>query len=137
MLHVDPAQRLSADAYLERWRGTAFPAYFSSFLHPYLSSLGEMLPSPGDIFDSRIDKLYQDFALIAVQLGFLHEVEITPIARTFRVILRAPTHQRSRPSDRPRTRPPVSAPVLPTFSRARPSSRVRPLFSRARVRTSA
>jgi hypothetical protein len=55
-----------------RWRGTAFPTSFSAFLHPYLSAVAELTAAPGEVFDARAEKLYADFAVIAVQLGMLH-----------------------------------------------------------------
>lgn len=65
-----------------RWRGAVFPIYFEQFLHPYLSSLAESTPAGQDHFDARIDKLYQDFAVIAAQMGFMRDLEATPVPGT-------------------------------------------------------
>jgi len=76
--HISDAQRAGHD----RWRGEVFPIYFEQFLHPYLSSLAESTPAGQDHFDARIDKLYQDFAVIAAQMGFMRDLEATPVRGT-------------------------------------------------------
>ena len=71
-----------------RWRGSAFPSYFSSFLHPYLNALGEVPAAPNELLDARLDKLYQDFALIAVQLGFPHDLSAPAVTSGASALLR-------------------------------------------------
>lgn len=45
MLSLDPASRLSCADYLDRYRGLAFPDIFYTFLHPFISSLNDCVPS--------------------------------------------------------------------------------------------
>lgn len=68
MLDRDPSQRLSADAYLQKYRGTVFPACFYDTLYDYC--IGLVDPSgilsakqPNDacsLYGSRIDDIYRD-----------------------------------------------------------------------------
>ncbi|TPX35937.1 hypothetical protein SmJEL517_g01766 [Synchytrium microbalum] len=99
MIQLDPTKRSSAESYLSRGRGTAFPEYFYSFLHQYVASvtdpasatpLAVTLPStydsmgvmsagttPGSLdskwvvpdADAKIERIYADFGKIAVALG--------------------------------------------------------------------
>ncbi|KAI8641016.1 hypothetical protein BD408DRAFT_389715 [Parasitella parasitica] len=49
MIQIDPETRYSAEEYLSKWHGKAFPHYFYSFLYQYMSMLVEKFqhqPSP-------------------------------------------------------------------------------------------
>ncbi|RUS35036.1 hypothetical protein BC938DRAFT_476587 [Jimgerdemannia flammicorona] len=39
MIQLDPTKRYTAEQYLAEWRGAAFPQYFYTFLHQYISSV--------------------------------------------------------------------------------------------------
>ncbi|KAJ8663211.1 hypothetical protein O0I10_001388 [Lichtheimia ornata] len=41
MIQLDPKDRFTAEQYLSEWRGKAFPQYFYTFLHQYISSVTE------------------------------------------------------------------------------------------------
>lgn len=41
MIQIDPKQRYSAEEYLTKWHGKAFPHYFYSFLYQYMSTFAE------------------------------------------------------------------------------------------------
>nr|KAJ3420459.1 Serine/threonine-protein kinase [Polyrhizophydium stewartii] len=84
MIQLDPSMRLSAHEYLNKWRGTAFPEYFFSFLHPYVASLSDpyfasnmaqyhvfLANSANAVIadmDAKIDRIYFDFDKIAEAL---------------------------------------------------------------------
>lgn len=57
MLQKDPRQRLTAEQYLTKWKGTAFPTEFYSFLKRYLGYFGE---PPLLSADQTINYLYAD-----------------------------------------------------------------------------
>lgn len=69
MIKLDPADRLSAQQCLDKFRGTVFPDSFYTFLHPYICKLSE---SKGrfQLCDQRINQIYNDFNKIALYLGF-------------------------------------------------------------------
>ncbi|KAJ3026711.1 Serine/threonine-protein kinase, partial [Rhizophlyctis rosea] len=85
MIQIDPANRFTAEQYLAKWRGTAFPEYFYSFLHRYVASITDgstaahpsvyQVRSPTTAAvavadaDAKIDRIYQDFDKIVVALG--------------------------------------------------------------------
>ncbi|KAJ9053456.1 Serine/threonine-protein kinase [Entomophthora muscae] len=76
MIQSNPADRLSASEYLEKWcaSGGAFPSYFSSFLYPYLSGLTDASVAserPELQSDARILKLAKDFERISGLFGFV------------------------------------------------------------------
>ncbi len=74
MIQLEPESRYSAEEYLNFWRRKAFPEYFYSFLHQYMSSITDpssarnsVLPEStnfGDA-DDRIDRVYNDFDKIS------------------------------------------------------------------------
>lgn len=83
MIQLDPESRYSADEYLNFWKNKAFPEYFYSFLHQYMSLMTD--PSSGrnkvdaestnrGETDDRIERVCLDFDKISYFLG--------PAART-------------------------------------------------------
>ena len=104
MIQLEPESRYSAEEYLNFWRRKAFPEYFYSFLHQYMSSITDpssarhsVLPESANFGDAddRIDRVYHDFDKISYFLGFednkaqdsnlkddqifLHEDEVIPV----------------------------------------------------------
>ncbi|OJJ37742.1 hypothetical protein ASPWEDRAFT_468916 [Aspergillus wentii DTO 134E9] len=78
MIQLDPESRYSADEYLNFWKNKAFPEYFYSFLHQYMSLMTD--PSSGRAqveaesanrgeSDDRIERIYYDFDKISYFLG--------------------------------------------------------------------
>ncbi|KNG89582.1 putative protein kinase (VPS15) [Aspergillus nomiae NRRL 13137] len=78
MIQIDPESRYSAEEYLNFWKNKAFPEYFYSFLHQYMSLMTD--PSSGRTqveaesanrgeADDRIDRVYLDFDKISYFLG--------------------------------------------------------------------
>ena len=79
MIQLEPESRYSAEEYLNFWRRRAFPEYFYSFLHQYMSSITDpssprnsVLPDTANFGDAddRIDRVYNDFDKISYFLGF-------------------------------------------------------------------
>ncbi|CDK29387.1 unnamed protein product [Kuraishia capsulata CBS 1993] len=77
MVSLEPSSRLSAAEYLEKYRNSAFPDHFYSFLHTFMTSLagpGSNKPqSPYQKFeqcDMRIRTVYDNFDKILHFLGF-------------------------------------------------------------------
>ncbi|KAH8550281.1 hypothetical protein BGW37DRAFT_79383 [Umbelopsis sp. PMI_123] len=90
MIQLDPNERFTAEKYLHKWRGKAFPNYFYTFLYQYISSVSDShdsahdaapkanifnLPSPlanaSDLADAdkKIERIYKDFDKIAFFLN--------------------------------------------------------------------
>ncbi|KAJ5388817.1 hypothetical protein N7509_011358 [Penicillium cosmopolitanum] len=78
MIQLDPESRYSADEYLNFWKNKAFPEYFYSFLHQYMSHMTD--PSSGKNkvdaestnrgeTDYRIETVCLDFDKISYFLG--------------------------------------------------------------------
>ncbi|KAL4918366.1 hypothetical protein BDW62DRAFT_67937 [Aspergillus aurantiobrunneus] len=78
MIQLDPEARYSAEEYLNFWKIKAFPEYFYSFLHQYMSLMTD--PSSGRTqveagsanrgeADERIERVYLDFDKISFFLG--------------------------------------------------------------------
>ncbi|KAF5856824.1 Serine/threonine-protein kinase [Aspergillus alliaceus] len=78
MIQIDPESRYSAEEYLSFWKNKAFPEYFYSFLHQYMSLMTD--PSSGRAqveaesanrgeADDRIERVYLDFDKISYFLG--------------------------------------------------------------------
>ncbi|KAI8391462.1 uncharacterized protein BYT42DRAFT_602293 [Radiomyces spectabilis] len=89
MIQIDPSARYSAERYLSEWRGKAFPHYFYTFIHQYISSITDKcdhipttptrsLPKLPSAFpgvaplnkrltdaDEKIERIYHDFDKIA------------------------------------------------------------------------
>lgn len=85
MIQLDPESRYSADECLNFWRRKAFPEYFYSFLHQYMSLITE--PSPGrdrtelgageiSEADQRISRVFLDFDKISYFLGATQQVAL-------------------------------------------------------------
>ncbi|KAL4907158.1 hypothetical protein BDW74DRAFT_148682 [Aspergillus multicolor] len=78
MIQLEPESRYSAEEYLNFWKIKAFPEYFYSFLHQYMSlmtdpSSGRTLVEAGSAnrgeADDRIERVYHDFDKISSLLG--------------------------------------------------------------------
>lgn len=78
MIQLEPESRYSAEEYLNFWKKKAFPEYFYSFLHQYMSLMTD--PSSGRTkvdaestnrgeTDSRIERVCLDFDKISYFLG--------------------------------------------------------------------
>lgn len=78
MIQLEPESRYSADEYLDFWKNKAFPEYFYSFLHQYMSLMTD--PSSGRTKvdaestnrgepDDRIERVCLDFDKISYFLG--------------------------------------------------------------------
>ncbi|KAJ5330382.1 hypothetical protein N7476_000165 [Penicillium atrosanguineum] len=78
MIQLDPESRYSAEEYLNFWKNKAFPEYFYSFLHQYMSLMTD--PSSGRTkvdaestnrgeTDDRIERVCFDFDKITYFLG--------------------------------------------------------------------
>ncbi|KAL2799413.1 hypothetical protein BJX66DRAFT_293748 [Aspergillus keveii] len=78
MIQLDPEARYSAEEYLNFWKIKAFPEYFYSFLHQYMSLMTD--PSSGRTqveagsanrgeADDRIERVFLDFDKISYFLG--------------------------------------------------------------------
>ncbi|PYI23700.1 protein kinase [Aspergillus violaceofuscus CBS 115571] len=78
MIQLEPESRYSAEEYLNFWKNKAFPEYFYSFLHQYMSLMTD--PSSGRAqveagstsrgeADDRIERVYLDFDKISYFLG--------------------------------------------------------------------
>lgn len=78
MIQLEPESRYSAEEYLNFWKNKAFPEYFYSFLHQYMSLVTD--PSSGRAnvdaesanrgeADDRIHRIYLDFDKISYFLG--------------------------------------------------------------------
>ncbi|KAL4797957.1 hypothetical protein BDV19DRAFT_357658 [Aspergillus venezuelensis] len=78
MIQLDPESRYSAEEYLNFWKIKAFPEYFYSFLHQYMSLMTD--PSSGrkqveagsanrEEADDRIERVFLDFDKISFFLG--------------------------------------------------------------------
>ncbi|KAF1950812.1 phosphoinositide 3-kinase regulatory subunit 4 [Byssothecium circinans] len=74
MIQADPNSRMSAEDYLEHWRGKVFPHYFYGFLQQYMHSITD--PSSGrkpvttatehlGEPDERIEQIFSDFDKIS------------------------------------------------------------------------
>lgn len=79
MISLDPKHRQSTKECLEKFRRTAFPENFYTFIHEYFKSFNEdIVPfhSTGRVYecDSRINRLYNDFDKISYFLGYKYEI---------------------------------------------------------------
>jgi phosphoinositide-3-kinase regulatory subunit 4 len=110
MIQVDPNSRMSAEDYLEHWRGKVFPHYFYGFLQQYMHSItdpssgrkpvtteAEHLGEP----DERIEQIYGDFDKISHLLsseegnvpGKPQHTPPKPNARLFPLYIDIPNYQ--------------------------------------------
>ncbi|KAI3115756.1 hypothetical protein CBS147333_1256 [Penicillium roqueforti] len=78
MIQLEPESRYSADEYLNFWKGKAFPEYFYSFLHQYMSLMTDPSSGRTDVdaesanrreADERIERIYLDFDKVSYFLG--------------------------------------------------------------------
>ncbi|KAJ5813182.1 hypothetical protein N7447_010205 [Penicillium robsamsonii] len=78
MIQLEPESRYSADEYLNFWKGKAFPEYFYSFLHQYMSLMTDPSSGRPDVdaestnrgeADERIERIYLDFDKVSYFLG--------------------------------------------------------------------
>ena len=88
MMRVDPEERWHAQDYLDEYKEKAFPLYFYQHLHVLMQevtdpSSGRRSATAGEInnglADDRINRVYEDFEMLAVSLGF-HDVQSPPKA---------------------------------------------------------
>jgi phosphoinositide-3-kinase regulatory subunit 4 len=79
MIKLEPSERWHADDYLEEYRGKVFPLYFYNHFHTLLReitdpSFGRRSVVVSDVnngeADDRIDRIYDDFEMISVSLGY-------------------------------------------------------------------
>lgn len=87
MISLDPTSRYSADQYLKQWKVKAFPEYFYSFLHGYVSFVTDPVTGKAseaddqDIYgraDERIDRIFHDLDKISFALGYDQNQKPTP-----------------------------------------------------------
>src|SRR5579859_413829 len=93
MIALDPAERYTAERYLQEWfafskvpntnfrKNKAFPEYFTSFLHQYIFSITDgnagsrSIAQPASELttegDDRLSRIYHDFDKIAFFLGLI------------------------------------------------------------------
>jgi phosphoinositide-3-kinase, regulatory subunit 4 len=79
MIRLDPQERWHASDYLDEYKGKAFPLYFYQHLHVLMQEVTD--PTSGrkpvasndannNISDDRIDRVYNDFEMLSVSLGY-------------------------------------------------------------------
>ncbi|QIW98816.1 hypothetical protein AMS68_004334 [Peltaster fructicola] len=79
MLRLDPGERWHAQDYLDEYKNKAFPLYFYQHLHTLMQEVTD--PSSGRtpvvvretnnaIADDRIERIYADFEMLSVSLGY-------------------------------------------------------------------
>ncbi|MCJ1351180.1 MAG: Serine/threonine-protein kinase [Icmadophila ericetorum] len=79
MIQLEPESRYSAEEYLNFWRRKAFPEYFYTFLHEYMSVITDPAAGKSPVMpdtthfgeaDERIDRVYNEFDKISYFLGY-------------------------------------------------------------------
>ncbi|EME40865.1 hypothetical protein DOTSEDRAFT_74427 [Dothistroma septosporum NZE10] len=79
MIRLDPTERWHASDYLDEYKGKAFPLYFYNHLHTLMQEItdpasGRRLIVARDVnngeADDRIDRIYGDFEMLSVSLGY-------------------------------------------------------------------
>ncbi|KXT03263.1 hypothetical protein AC578_4753 [Pseudocercospora eumusae] len=79
MIKLDPSERWHAGDYLEEYKGKAFPLYFYNHLHTLMAEVtdprsGRKPTAASDTnsgeADDRIDRIYEDFEMLSVSLGY-------------------------------------------------------------------
>ncbi|KAH9807814.1 WD40 repeat protein [Teratosphaeria destructans] len=79
MIRLNPEERWHAQDYLDEYKGKAFPLYFYQHLHVLMQEItdptsGRKLIQIGEtnnnISDDRIDRVYEDFEMLSVSLGY-------------------------------------------------------------------
>lgn len=92
MIRLDPEARWHASDYLNEYKGKAFPLYFYQHLHPLMQEITE--PTPGQKpavkddtnngeADDRIDRIYHDFEMLSVSLGYA-DSQLQPATAPFK-----------------------------------------------------
>ncbi|CCG81606.1 putative Protein kinase [Taphrina deformans PYCC 5710] len=74
MINIDPDQRYSAEKYLQKWQRRAFPHYFTTFMHEYLSLVTEPqrhhVQVPSRDIDDSLDRIFFEFDKVSFFLKF-------------------------------------------------------------------
>lgn len=79
MIRLDPEERWHAQDYLDEYKAKAFPLYFYQHLHVLMQEVtdpgsGRKPINTGEInnyiSDDRIDRVYEDFEILSVSLGY-------------------------------------------------------------------
>lgn len=79
MIRLNPEDRWHAQDYLDEYKGKAFPLYFYQHLHTLMEDITD--PTSGrkpvvardtnnGLADDRIDRIYNDFEMLSVSLGY-------------------------------------------------------------------
>ncbi|EMC91545.1 hypothetical protein BAUCODRAFT_78849 [Baudoinia panamericana UAMH 10762] len=91
MIRLNPEDRWHAQDYLDEYRSKAFPLYFYQHLHVLMQELtdptsGRTSVAPREknngIADDRIDRVYEDFEMLAVSLGYTSPNSPSEVAPT-------------------------------------------------------
>ncbi|KAI5806711.1 hypothetical protein DFH27DRAFT_498379 [Peziza echinospora] len=98
MVNVNPAERFSAEEYLNKWRRKAFPEYFYNFLHDYMASIIDPNSRPPvskknksqSEGDHRINAIHNDFDKISSCLGYEQSGELGDSTQSYKSVL--PVH---------------------------------------------
>ncbi|KAK1809124.1 Serine/threonine-protein kinase [Friedmanniomyces endolithicus] len=87
MIRLDPGERWHASDYLDEYKSKAFPLYFYQHLHVLMQELTDptsgrkqtlSAKSNNGLSDDRIDKVYDDFEMLAVSLNYGDILSPTP-----------------------------------------------------------
>ncbi|GAB7362672.1 hypothetical protein MBLNU230_g2981t1 [Neophaeotheca triangularis] len=87
MLKLDPEGRWHAQDYLDEYKDKAFPLYFYQHLHALMQDITDptagrkpviLSESNNGEADDRIDRIYQDFEMLSVSLGYIDPVALNP-----------------------------------------------------------
>lgn len=87
MLKLDPEGRWHAQDYLDEYKDKAFPLYFYQHLHALMQDITDptagrkpvvLSESNNGEADDRIDRIYQDFEMLSVSLGYIDPVAPSP-----------------------------------------------------------
>ncbi|KAF2164983.1 hypothetical protein M409DRAFT_24884 [Zasmidium cellare ATCC 36951] len=79
MIRLDPTERWHASDYLDEYKGKAFPLYFYNHLHTLMQEITDPASGRRSIVagetnngyaDDRIDRIYSDFEMLSVSLGY-------------------------------------------------------------------
>ncbi|SMY27531.1 unnamed protein product [Zymoseptoria tritici ST99CH_1A5] len=79
MIRLDPTERWHANDYLDEYKEKVFPFYFYNHLHTLMQEItdpmtgrksGQTADKNNGISDERIDRIYNDFEILSVSLGY-------------------------------------------------------------------
>ncbi|KAK4617870.1 Putative serine/threonine-protein kinase [Fulvia fulva] len=79
MIRLDPTERWHASDYLDEYKSKAFPLYFYNHLHTLMQEITDPASGRRSIVardtnngetDDRIDRIYDDFEMLSVSLGY-------------------------------------------------------------------